>query len=404
MKGTIVNGVLIGVTQMPTARYWLLWPGLAMMLAASFTELITKSVPALKILFSNLFNRSKLPTKSINTAQTFKDTIKEKGGAVDEDVEEDEDHIPRSELVPASWWIPGLILSIVLSITVMKFGFNVGIFESLLAVILGFIFAFIGLQSAGETDMNPTGTIAKASQIVLSALPPFNPVGEALMAKQSTSLIAGLVSASAASQAVDMVSDLKTGHLIGASPKAQFYGQAVGSLIGAIIGLGFWKIFTLAYPCIVSQSITADSECSAAGFGLQAVSAWQGMTIALTQSNSIPESALIAAGIFGTFTIIIVCVKNFYIPQKDHWYVPSMSGIGIAFVNTDPSMFVATFIGGLISLVWKRKSAAHHNMYMYAIASGLIAGEGIFGLIQAGLSVGKIAEGSISRIGMPPRR
>lgn len=32
--------------------------------------------------------------------------------------------------------------------------------------------------------------------------------------------------------------DLKTGHLLGASPKAQFYGQMIGSLASSFIATG----------------------------------------------------------------------------------------------------------------------------------------------------------------------
>ncbi len=40
--------------------------------------------------------------------------------------------------------------------------------------------------------------------------------------------------------------DLKTGHLLGASPKAQFYGQIIGATVGAVlssfVGLGLFSI------------------------------------------------------------------------------------------------------------------------------------------------------------------
>jgi hypothetical protein len=36
---------------------------------------------------------------------------------------------------------------------------NVG--EALLALILGFLFSFIGVQSSGVTDINPVSTVAK---------------------------------------------------------------------------------------------------------------------------------------------------------------------------------------------------------------------------------------------------
>lgn len=38
-------------------------------------------------------------------------------------------------------------------------------------------------------------------------------------------LIAGGIAEAGANQAGDLMQDLKTGHLLGASPRAQFYGQ-----------------------------------------------------------------------------------------------------------------------------------------------------------------------------------
>ena len=41
--------------------------------------------------------------------------------------------------------------------------------------------------------------------------------------------------------------DLKTGHLMGAAPKAQFYGQMIGSAAGAVISAAVYKLYTSVY-------------------------------------------------------------------------------------------------------------------------------------------------------------
>ena len=41
--------------------------------------------------------------------------------------------------------------------------------------------------------------------------------------------------------------DLKTGHLLGAAPRAQFWGQMIGSLVGAIVSAGVYKLYTNVY-------------------------------------------------------------------------------------------------------------------------------------------------------------
>jgi len=38
--------------------------------------------------------------------------------------------------------------------------------------------------------------------------------------------------------------DLKTGHLLGAAPKAQFWGQVIGSTMGAIASALIYQLYT----------------------------------------------------------------------------------------------------------------------------------------------------------------
>jgi len=98
---------------------------------------------------------------------------------------------------------------------------NVG--NVFLAIVLAFLFSFIGVQSSGATDVNPLSAVAKASQLI---------VGGALKGQGKTgnpalleNLLAGSIASSAAAHSVDMVGDLKTGHLLRALPKTQFWAQ-----------------------------------------------------------------------------------------------------------------------------------------------------------------------------------
>jgi uncharacterized oligopeptide transporter (OPT) family protein len=41
--------------------------------------------------------------------------------------------------------------------------------------------------------------------------------------------------------------DLKTGHLIGASPRAQFFGQLIGSLVSIVVTSTAYSLYMRAY-------------------------------------------------------------------------------------------------------------------------------------------------------------
>ena len=41
--------------------------------------------------------------------------------------------------------------------------------------------------------------------------------------------------------------DLKTGHLLGAAPNAQFWGQLIGSFVGAVVSAAVYQLYTSVY-------------------------------------------------------------------------------------------------------------------------------------------------------------
>lgn len=74
---------------------------------------------------------------------------------------EDEDQTPLEDRIPTSWWTIGLFLSIVMSCAILATQFSMNVGDAILALVLGFIFSFIGVQSSGATDINPVSTVAK---------------------------------------------------------------------------------------------------------------------------------------------------------------------------------------------------------------------------------------------------
>lgn len=88
---------------------------------------------------------------------------------------------------------------------------------------------------------------------------------------------AGSIAEQTASHAVDMVGDLKTGHILGASPLSQFWAQLAGSFLGIWLSVAIFILFATAYPCITDL----DVHCTA--FGMPAAQAWRSVTEAVTR-------------------------------------------------------------------------------------------------------------------------
>lgn len=48
-------------------------------------------------------------------------------------------------------------------------------------------------------------------------------------------------------RAGDLMQDLKTGSLLRASPRSQFYGQLIGSFASVFVSVGAYKLYTSVY-------------------------------------------------------------------------------------------------------------------------------------------------------------
>ena len=108
------------------------------------------------------------------------------------------------------------------------------------------------LHDAAEPDAPPEHLVSTRT-VLVSGISKLTQLFFALVIPSSNpnaitiNLLAGAISESGALQAGDMMQDLKTGHLLGAAPRAQFWGQMIGSLVGAIVSAGVYKLYTSVY-------------------------------------------------------------------------------------------------------------------------------------------------------------
>ncbi|KAG0353893.1 hypothetical protein BGZ54_001976, partial [Gamsiella multidivaricata] len=224
-----------------SAQSWFLWPGVGMMVFTAFSELGVRG-PSL---YHGVMG-------GIREGRNVVRSWRKKAALVDASGYVSKDTTPEHELIPTSWWLGGLLVSGIFTILVMYFNFNVPVYATIGAIFISFLLAFVGLQASGETDINPTGAVAKVTQLVFSRIP--NPD---LQVVQKTNLMCANIAASVCSQAVDMVGDLKTGHLIGASPRAMLGAQLVGSVFAIAIAIPLFIVYTKAYPCVLDSAATS---------------------------------------------------------------------------------------------------------------------------------------------------
>lgn len=236
----------------------------------------------------------------------------------------------------------------------------------LLSIVLALLLSLMGVRALGETDLNPVSGISKLTQLFFAlVIPSSNPNAIII------NLLAGAISESGALQAGDMMQDLKTGHLLGAAPKAQFWGQMIGSFVGAIVSAGVYKLYAEVYSIPGRQ------------FEVPTAYVWI-FTARLVTGKGLPEMATpwgLGAGLL--FVLLTVArIKG----QGASWqaYVPGGIAVAVGMYNV-PSFTLARSVGGLVNWYW-RIYMKREDTPVIVLASGLILGEGLVSIVNLGLA------------------
>ncbi|KAL1914770.1 uncharacterized protein VTP21DRAFT_8028 [Calcarisporiella thermophila] len=374
------NGIITqpyGFTENPTAQSWWLWPGIALMVFSSFSEIF--------IHYKSLWSAVKLGGREL--AANFNRLMGRSTANYVKDIDP-KDPIPPHEQVPLLWWSGGLVVSIIFTCAIMGVMFGMAVHLTLLAIILSFLLSFIGLQSSGDTGINPVGSIGKVTQLIFAAIP--NPV---IQNQQMINLMAGNIAGSAASQSVEMVGDLKTGQLLKASPRSQFFAQIIGSFFAILMAISLFYLYASAYPCITAPMGVTEIKCE---FELFAAKVWASVTKLLTQGATIPKSSFITAIVFSGFAVMYTLIKGFLVPEKFRKYMPNLNAMGIGLIQKGPEVPIAMVIGWIITKVWHRVNPIAWDKYMYSVAAGTLAGVGISSVFKAFFQLGGIKGSTVT--------
>ena len=125
----------------------------------------------------------------------------------------------------------------------------------------------------------------------------------------------------------------------------------------------------------------------------RSVGAWRAVSVAVSSpSLPIPRSSGITALCLGALTILSTFVKyRFVRPERRGWF-PNWNAVGIAFILGPLCTYpMAMLFGSGIAMVWRKHWPAGAVMYCYAVAAGMIAGEGLGGIANAVLQIAGVA-------------
>jgi OPT family oligopeptide transporter len=268
---------------------------------------------------------------------------------------------------PTPVWLSAFAIGSLSTVTVAWWAFGIGPHISVAAILMSIVLANIAVRAAGETEINPAGPVAKVTQLAFGG-------GSA-----STGLMTAAITNAAASQAADLMQDLKTGHLLGASPRKQLLAQLAGTLIGAIVCAPVYWLLDSAYD-LGTAPLSAPSARS-----------WYAVATVLSEGlAALPPRADVAACIGLVVGAALPVLRRRW-PNKGQ-YVPSGLAFGVAFLV--PAYFSITiFLGTLATHLWSRRSSHSATRFAYPVACALIAGDAIMGVVKAGLQLAGVAPG-----------
>ena len=283
---------------------------------------------------------------------TFKDSLKGlKGGTKAGSLRTEQDLDMRLVLggslvlILVIWLLPAIPVSLI---------------GALLVVVFGFFFATVSSRMVGlvGSSNNPVSGMAIATLLFSTLV--LKVTGNTGVSGMIGAIAIGSVICIVAAMAGDTSQDLKTGYILGATPKKQQIGELLGAVVAA---------FTIGGVLLLLNS--------AWGFGTTELAAPQATLMKMitegVMNGNLPWP-LVLIGIFAAIVVEILGIP--VLPVAIGLYLPL-------------ELSATIMIGGVIRWIVDKKSADKNGEASGGVlfCSGLIAGEGLVGILLAILAV-----------------
>lgn len=273
-------------------------------------------------------------------------------------------HDPVAHLeAPQSWFLWGTGVSGLACVILGVVFFDIAWWMGIIAVVLTFFLALVASRATGETDITPTGAMGKITQLLYGILAPSN---------MTTNLMTASLTGGAAIHSADLLTDLKSGYMLGANPRKQLIAQLWGVLAGT-------AFVVPAYLLLIKPEDIGTDKWPA-----PAAQIWAGVAKVLaTGLDALPTGAVKGLGV-GCLVGIALALCEEFVPKRHKKWTLSSAGFGMAWVVPAWNSF-SIFLGALLVWgfsKWNEKKADQHST---AVASGVIAGESLMAVVIAAL-------------------
>ncbi|MCE4557716.1 OPT family oligopeptide transporter [Roseateles cellulosilyticus] len=344
------DGVLIPLSRTEIVNQWSLWWGVTMMVVGALVSLLAKP-------------------------EIFTSAFKRKTGAASGAAEVD---LLKNIEVPL-WisWIGVPIVSLLACWATHAF-FGVPLWLTIVSLPLIFVLTVICTNSMALTSWTPTGSLSKITQFTMGALDRSNP---------GSNLLPAGMTAEIASNAANLLSDIKPGYMLGGKPRHQAIGHVIGNLAGVLVCV---PLFFLLFTKTDANGVVSAAGMVSDQFGFPAALQWKGVADIIAKGlKSLPASALISMGVAAAAAVAIEVAR---IVTKGR---SGLSAVAIGLGVTLPPqatfmMFVGALMFWFMSRVHKVPGTRGHRIWvegMEPVCAGLISGAALMGIGDAIINV-----------------
>lgn len=269
--------------------------------------------------------------------------------------------------------IGALVLLVAVAMWLLPF-IPLNLFGALIVIVAGFVFAAVASRIVGTIgcNNNPASGMTIATLLIACLL--FRATGQTDMDSMAGIVAIGCIVCGIVCVAADTSQDLKTGFLVGATPRKQQIGELIGccvsaTAIGAIMVLlnNAWGYGDVELPAPTATLMR--------------------MVIEGVMGGNLPWN-LIAIGVFIALIIEVLGVP--VLPFGVGMYLP---------IQTTAAIMVGGLVRLIVDRVKKYKSEDEHKKCADAgvlYCSGLIAGEGVVGILLALCAVLPLGAGTLA--------
>jgi OPT family oligopeptide transporter len=261
---------------------------------------------------------------------------------------------------PSSWFMWGQLFSFAALAYLGQVTFHMPVWQTAIAVLLSFALSLVAGRVTGETDTTPVGPLGKITQLTFGLLSPGN---------MNINLMSANITANSAACSADLLTDLKSGYLLGANPRRQFLAQFAGIFTGTVVTV-------LSFRLLVPNASVLGSD----QFPAPAMQTWRAVAIALSSGLSALEPIKRMFILVGAIVGVVLTLLPMALPKHKH-LIPSAAGVGLAWTfHWYYGMLM--FVGGGLGFLLEKKAPKWSEEFTFPVASGWIAGESLMGVVN----------------------